>query len=40
MKKISDCKEAFLALVRAGMWGVVNENDNETNTFSRVWIGV
>lgn len=28
MTKTSDCKDAFLALVRAGLWGVVNENEN------------
>lgn len=28
MKNKSDCREAFLALVRAGLWGVVNENEN------------
>lgn len=28
MKKTSDCREALLALVRAGLWGVVNKNEN------------
>lgn len=28
MTRTTDCKEAFLALVRAGLWGVVNKNEN------------
>lgn len=35
MKKTSDCREAFLALVRAGLWGVANENDNQNKNLFR-----
>lgn len=29
MKKTSDCRDAFLALVRAGLWEKANENENQ-----------